>query len=417
VGLKDRALDVAGGIGRRLTETAVWHERRCNWVGVRPGWNSRAPVRASLGPDLYAGSSGVALFLAELCRATGETHVRRTTLGAIEQALSSVGNEGSADGLYRGRIGVAVAAARVGTLLQEQSLLERAAAILAQSRPPDTADDGFDLLSGRAGGIIGHLIMYAILGDRGHVDKALMLADQLCNTNMHDDCWSPPSADKSSPLTGFAHGSAGVGYALMALFGATGASRHRHAADIAFAYERSVFDEAKLNWPDFRKQRTGGNPHGASTLATEWCHGAAGIALSRLHAYHLVGDQTCLAEALAGITTTRHVVTARLRNHSGNYCLCHGLAGNAEVLLHAHEILGSSSTQDLAIANHVAEDGMARFAGNQLWPCGVRGGMSYDLMTGLAGIGHFYLRLYDRTVPSAVLLRPESFSGKTGPAQ
>ena len=80
----------------------------------------------------------------------------------------------------------------------------------------------------------------------------------------------------------------------------------------------------------------------------------------------------------------------------------------------AHEILGSSSTQDLAIANHVAEDGMARFAGNQLWPCGVRGGMSYDLMTGLAGIGHFYLRLYDRTVPSAVLLRPESFSGTTG---
>jgi lantibiotic biosynthesis protein len=262
--LEDRALEVAAGIGRRLTETAIWNDRRCNWVGFRSGWNSRAPLQASLGPDLYAGSSGVALFLAELSRATGDTGARRTALGAIEQALSSIGNESPPDGLYRGRIGVTVAAARVGTLLLEQSVLERAATIPGSSQSGDTSDGGFDLISGLAGSIVGHLIMHSILGDRARVDKALMLADQLCNTNMHDDYWSPPCADLSSPLTGFAHGSAGAGYALMVLFGVTGISKHKHAANIAFAYERSVFDQAKLNWPDFRKQRTRNSPRAAT---------------------------------------------------------------------------------------------------------------------------------------------------------
>jgi len=41
------------------------------------------------------------------------------------------------------------------------------------------------------------------------------------------------------------------------------------------------------------------------------------------------------------------------------------------------------------------------------WPCGVNGGgETPNLMLGIAGIGHFFLRLYDSArVPSIVLLR------------
>jgi hypothetical protein len=44
------------------------------------------------------------------------------------------------------------------------------------------------------------------------------------------------------------------------------------------------------------------------------------------------------------------------------------------------------------------------------WPCGVPGGgESPSLMLGLAGIGHFYLRLYDpASVPSVLLVKPEA---------
>ena len=42
------------------------------------------------------------------------------------------------------------------------------------------------------------------------------------------------------------------------------------------------------------------------------------------------------------------------------------------------------------------------------WPCGVMsGGETPNLMLGTAGIGYFYLRLYDAAaVPSVLLLAP-----------
>jgi hypothetical protein len=41
------------------------------------------------------------------------------------------------------------------------------------------------------------------------------------------------------------------------------------------------------------------------------------------------------------------------------------------------------------------------------WPCGVpEGGETPNLMLGIAGIGHFYLRLYDPRTPSILLLVP-----------
>src|SRR4051794_9676620 len=69
-------LQVASLIGQRLARQAVWHQGRCNWVGASPNDQGRdgrvSVVYRALGPDLYDGTSGVALFLAELYAATGE---------------------------------------------------------------------------------------------------------------------------------------------------------------------------------------------------------------------------------------------------------------------------------------------------------------------------------------------------------
>ena len=81
------------------------------------------------------------------------------------------------------------------------------------------------------------------------------------------------------------------------------------------------------------------------------------------------------AEAVAGIAATRKMVATSLATRRGNYSLCHGLAGNAEVLLHAEEFLGSGWAEDRLLAVRVAEDGMERFAGpDRSWPCGVHEG-------------------------------------------
>src|SRR5215475_1936253 len=61
-------VQTATAIGRQLVQEAVWDQERCNWVGFLP--DADGPMYApphttyrALGPDLYAGTSGVALFL------------------------------------------------------------------------------------------------------------------------------------------------------------------------------------------------------------------------------------------------------------------------------------------------------------------------------------------------------------------
>src|SRR5262245_44732683 len=116
-------LDVAASIGAHLCREAVWHEECCNWLGDRPeeaptpGGPSPLAYRA-LGTDLYEGTSGVGLFLAELHCATGEAASRHTALGALRQALryaEAIPPSGRV-AFYSGWFGIAFAAVRVATL-------------------------------------------------------------------------------------------------------------------------------------------------------------------------------------------------------------------------------------------------------------------------------------------------------------
>jgi lantibiotic modifying enzyme len=91
------------------------------------------------------------------------------------------------------------------------------------------------------------------------------------------------------------------------------------------------------------------------------------------------------------------------------FALCHGAAGNAELFLDAGEILGDPGFT--AIAEAIGRQGIERFhAPRRPWPSGLTtGGQTPGLMLGLAGIGYFYLRLYDSaSVPSLLVVGPPS---------
>lgn len=414
-------LDTAWQIGQRLCNEAIWHGDRCNWVGASNGegaYGQVVTIYAALGPDLYGGTSGVAMFLAQLHAATGDLPIRRASSGAIRQALSRVDDlpDETGAGVYGGRMGIAVAAARVGVLLDEPELLKRAAALLHSLHP---VGDAFDLTSGRAGGIVGLLVLAELLDDVQLVEQAVRFGDQLLESGQRRDgqcSWKSPTINSRRNLTGFSHGTAGVGYALLELFRVTGLEPYRIGAEQAFNYERHLFDRHVQNWPDFRERsvRRGRSPassRSSVSYATFWCHGAPGIGLSRLRACELLSDTTCEAETIAAVMTTSRSITSARASGLGNYSLCHGLAGNAEVLLHAERILESKvgSARDLAL--EVARAGIDSYAApGRTWPCGTYEGETPSLFLGLAGIGMFYLRLYDPEIPSILLLRPEEFS-------
>jgi hypothetical protein len=411
-------LHTATQIGKRLLREAVWYDGRCNWVGAKsPGVNHRngyySLTYSALGPTLYDGTSGVALFLAELYAISGGDEVRRTALGAIRQALSHVEDlpPERREGLYTGWLGIALAAVRVGVLLGETEVVASARDLATNYAHNYHTKHEYDLISGTAGTIVACLVLQKALGDPVFLNYAVRVADELIVAADRSDAgysWKSVGFRTLRNLTGFSHGAAGIGHALLELASAAGDERYRIAAELAFKYERYWFDPAQGNWPDFRKRPGQSRPDKPALQGTPcmvyWCHGAPGIALARLRAYQLLGDRTYIDEAIAALETTRKSVEIALRSGLGDFSLCHGLAGNAEVLLYGHKVLG----QEWVAPNkaiELGEAGIQNYAQTgKSWPCGVGAGYTPSLMLGLAGIGHFYLRLHTPSIPSALLL-------------
>jgi type 2 lantibiotic biosynthesis protein LanM len=414
-------LETAAQIGSRLTRQAIWHEGRCNWLGFLPIERSLTPKSnatfSALGSDLYSGTSGLALFLAELHRATGNAEARRTALGAIRQALSRVDALPlpARAGLFSGWIGIALVAARVGKVLQQEDLLRAALRLARRCTREKLENWEFDLFYGKAGTIAGLVLLSDLLDEPALLEACVPLARKLLRAADKSEAghsWQSSAMPSSRNLTGFSHGAAGIGYALLELFHSTRDLKYRRAAEAVFRYERHWYDPHLQNWPDLREE-----PHQARVsrppfpFATAWCHGAPGITLSRLRAFEILEDNEYKAEALAGLETTRRAVEFSLHSAKGNYSLCHGVAGNAEVLLHGSRSLGPEAGEAQEAAEAVAANGIKRYrdGGNQ-WPCGTSGGETPGLMLGLAGIGYFYLRRSTPSVPSILILRREEFS-------
>jgi lantibiotic biosynthesis protein len=412
-------LRTAEELGRSISQQAIWHEDRCNWVGAVPRELGGARVQLgvtyrALGSDLYSGTSGVALYLAELNSVTQESLLRRVALGAVRQALSRMDSVAPSArlGLFSGSIGVAFVATRIALLLGKPELLDNALSLLRRSAAESYDTREFDIVSGRAGAISALVVLNHILNHSFLLEFAIRLGDELLEAANHSDIgysWASRGLRNQHNLTGFSHGAAGAAYALLELFQATGDSRYRDAALLAFKYERHWFEPSSGNWPDFREDLSSRSRNTRRrSFATFWCHGAPGIALSRLRAYEILNDQTCKAEATTALKTTQESIEVALDTLAGNFSMCHGLAGNAEVLRCGTEILNPECGRDVALALNVAKFGIEHFSGGRApWPCGTHVGETPNLMLGLAGIGHYYLRLYKSSIPSILILRKD----------
>ena len=406
----DRAalIDTAARIGAEIVATAVWKDSRCNWVGAMPeevGNGRVALAYRALGADLYAGSAGVGLFLAELWATTGDADSRRTALGALRHAMSHAEDPASTGhGLYAGRPGIALALIRAARALDEPAFEEHARNLLTGSaiRP---AGGELDLMTGNAGAVVGLLALQSLLEDDAALEIAIEHAEVLLTSAQHTDtglCWLSPNLPDTPGLTGYSHGAAGVAVALLELAAVTGDTRYAEAAYAGFAYERSLYDPVVENWPDLRKFGTA--QPAEPSFASFWCHGAPGGALARLRAVELGSDGGLEAEAQAGLRTTRAWVEAGLASRV-NFSLCHGLAGNAEILLEGRALVPGG--EDLAY--EVAAAGIDSYGGDRTpWPSGAHGGRTAGLFLGLAGIGRFYLRLAEPELGSLLLIRPRS---------
>jgi lantibiotic biosynthesis protein len=422
---------VADAIGRSLVDTALWSGDRCTWL-VQPNRSrdGRPSAPQPAGGTLYRGSAGIALFLLELYRATGDQRYASTGSGALRHAIADMeALPRTASSLYSGRAGAAWVAALSRDVLQSGEHSARVCGLIRPVLRPPGPRANFDLIAGTAGSIMAFLCMAEILADDSFVADARNLGLALIDSAVRTPdgwWWGTPRLYHHRPLTGLAHGAACAAWALAELCAATGEGRFRYAADAAVAYERSRFDRHERNWPDYRMSHLSELAEDPAALqaAVEanpavlryhprfmnaWCHGAPGIALSRFRMHALLRDETLLREAVIGTETT--AASLRVNPSTLEFSLCHGIAGKCETLVAAAACaeLPAAFRHDLrSLVEECAEVGRLNHAsGNAPWPCGTwMRRLDPGLMLGTAGIGLFYLRISGLEVASAVLPHP-----------
>ncbi len=404
-------LAAAESIGRRIVDDAVWEDGRCSWMGaVENAAEPWRPKYRALEASVYDGTAGVGLFLAQLADATGDAGVRRTAVGALRHAVGRVSAlpPSARDGFHAGTLGIAWAAARSASLLDEDELHASARAIARGAWRPAGADRCPDVVQGAAGATIALLALAELLDEPPLLEDAVATGEELIAgaiVTRHGWSWALPDRRHRQPLCGLSHGAAGIGLALLELFAATGDERFRAGAAGAFAYERSWLDADSGTWPDLRigGQRRGARSRMASPAVGTWCHGEAGIALTRLRAIDVLGPEPYRREAELALDTTRRDLAAALPYEIGDLTLCHGAAGAADVLL-SGAALGDPWRDAASPAHELGCIALERYAAGDRWPCGAATGTTPGLFRGLSGIGWWLLRLHDAATPSPLTM-------------
>lgn len=416
------ALEVATSIGERLVAEAVWFEDRCTWLGSIPTTDDHGRptlAQGAVGRSLYDGSAGVALFLAFLGAVTGSPSARATAVGAarhsIGQTTSASRSSGKGNGLYIGAAGQALAAVTIGVLTKNQDIVRAALEEIVEI--PANADEA-DLLSGSAGTVLALLTLGELVGDDRITSAATTHGNRLLSTahrSRHGWSWASPGSPTSRPLTGLSHGAGGIGAAFTELAAATGNERYAAAALGAIAYEHNWFDAQVGNWADLRdrpRRTSRSTPH---VFRTQWCHGAPGLALARMRAAEVFNEPSLREEAKVAFSTTQRGTNQAFATGSLSFSLCHGLAGNAEILLEGLPIMSHrDAVEAKTLLDAISLCGYQRhIRGTIPWPCGVPVADLEvpGLLLGLAGIGYHYLRTAFE-LPSLLLLRPDSYGNQ-----
>ncbi len=355
-------------------------------------WPTSADCEQFDQASVQHGAAGVlGALTAGLIRAPGDGELSaavRMTVSWLERRVAR--EPRLLPGLQFGRSGTAWALYDAAGALRpdDGGLAERAGELLLRIPLPDRANP--DIVHGLAGAGLAHLHLAHATGDARFTQRVVSCADAVVRAAERDgdNLLFPIPADLDSNLAGvrhygFAHGTAGGGYFLLAAGELTGAGRYTELAlEAADTLCRvAVLDDGAAWWPVGPAE---------ATLLTYWCSGSSGIGSFLLRAWQ-VSRQPRYAE-LAEQAALAVYRTRWLDLPSA----CHGLAGNGEFLLDAAGILGAR--RFAAPACELAAVAYLRHGlrNGRMVTCAENGrDVVADAGIGLAGMVQFLLRCRD----------------------
>ncbi|MFE7561868.1 type 2 lanthipeptide synthetase LanM family protein [Kitasatospora sp. NPDC057500] len=369
----EQLLAAARGLGDQLVAAAYQGRSRTNWLGLELLADRYWRVRP-LGADLAGGYTGTALFLAQLAALTGTDRYAEVARRAVApvpgllDALAAHPDHPAAvgSGAFAGLGGIAYALAELARLLDDPPLSGWIGPAVALTAAAAEREEDPGVHSGTAGGLAALLAVHAAgTADPLTGDAALAAAAR---------CAALLTTRPAPAAAGFAHGSAGTGWALLRFAEAVGEPPEgpHHRAGLAALHAATAV-----------RSREG-----------SWCRGRPGVALAVVDSPLALADRGLADWAQRAVRNTARA--APLGDHS----LCHGELGVLELLGRHGPAAGRTPwvRRAGALLAAVDQDGPRSGTPDHVPHPG--------LLTGLAGIGHGLLRLgFPDQVPPALLLR------------
>jgi type 2 lantibiotic biosynthesis protein LanM len=392
----------AGRIAEGLSEHAIRRGSEAAWIGLDWLGDAEAFQLVCLGPDLYNGVSGIAVFLsahAAVARHEPSAMLARAAVSHLRRKLK----DGNAARFARSLgIGGAVGLGSLVYALTVMSKTLRDDGLLADAQAAAdlmtddliAADRRLDVIGGSAGAILGLLRLYRDTKSDGVLARAVTCGEHLLRQNRIG-----PEGRRSwvglgfgqHPLNGMSHGAAGFAYALASLAAATGREDFAQAASACLAFENASYDADRHNWPDLRHP-------GAPGWACRWCHGAPGIGLARA---------AMLKRGMMDPAPLRTDIGHALEGVEQGWpqeldTLCCGTLGSVEFFCEAGDALGRPDVRAIAAERLSAMVAAAASAGDFRWNSGKRQ-FNLGLFRGVAGVGYTLLRQVDGTLPNVLV--------------
>jgi type 2 lantibiotic biosynthesis protein LanM len=396
----------ADKIAAEMSRHAIRRGPGAAWIGLDWLVDSDVCQLVCLGPELYNGVSGIAVFLAAHAAVMASESSEELALAAVSHLRTNMRSRNAARmarflGIGGGNgLGSIVYALTVMSKCLHRNELLTDACVGAELFTDDliAADTQLDVIGGSAGGILCLLRLYRDTQSVDVLKRAIRCGEHLlgqprCGPEGRRS-WVARGFSRRA-LNGMSHGAAGYAYALASLAAVTGRHEFANAALECIAFEASSFDVEHNNWPDLRGERE-------PMWSRQWCHGAPGIGLARI-AMSKLGGMDAMLDAQALASDIKDALAGTERGWPGTVdTMCCGTLGIIEFFYEAGNALGRGELCELASRRLMAVLQTAASTGDYRWNAGDRQ-FNLGLFRGLAGVGYTLLRHIDGCLPNILI--------------
>ncbi|PWJ47969.1 type 2 lanthipeptide synthetase LanM family protein [Faecalicatena contorta] len=323
---------------RRILNNAIWNQSgtEVSWFTVqlsaygKPNWEVK-PMNFYL----YDGLSGMLLIMYELNGRQQNEEAKKIyeTLRTMLFHYTDAGNKSLAHlnsrstGAYEGESSVVYAYLLLYQISHEEMYLEYAKKHIQIVEQLLDEDSRYDLLTGNAGAAWVLICLNEVTNEKKYLKLAQRAVNRLKRTAKKQEKGIGWIVQPEMPaMSGMAHGNSGILISVITLWKLTTEDKYAQLAEQIWLYEESLYHSENHNWEDVRARDEKEKDIG--TVA--WCHGAAGILLSRIRCYEVVEDLVWKERFKKDILRAYRILKEYWRRDS--YSLCHGTYGNLWIL-------------------------------------------------------------------------------------